>query len=216
MTSSWDNDGLICLSSSSPPPPASGSYYITPSSSMSDVVVLTDTEDDDAPKRPDPPPVRRVLTDAQLNLPGPSAPAVPADPFAVYSTRILEIIPDVEPAHLRTLLEQHYLASGADVVENVLHALFEDASYPRVEKVANKRKRAPDDDDGREKARVKVDYASKERAFSGGPHYYDLALSQLQEDFPWIPKQHIRTTLGKNGKLYAPTRCVSPGILQLT
>ncbi|KAF8532182.1 hypothetical protein JB92DRAFT_2845293 [Gautieria morchelliformis] len=202
---SWDEDGLIYLSSSTSSSHARhGSHYknASSSSSTSDVVVLTDSEDDDGTKRSSPPPARSVLSVAELTLPGPS---VPADPYATYSARVLEIIPDVDPAHLRTLLEQHYLASGAEVVENVLHVLFEDASYPRVAQAANKRKRSPDDDDGREKPRLKLDYASKERIFSVGPDYHELAISHLMEDFPWIPKHHIRTTLGKNGRLYAPT-----------
>ena len=203
---------VIYLSSSASSPRSLPRQFVKkPSSSSSEVVVITDTEDDDAVGRHSNwrSPARRVLSDAQLNLPMAPGPSVHVDPFITYSARVLEIIPDVEPTHLRTLLEQHYPASGDGVVQNVLHVLFEDASYPRVEKVAGKRKRAPDDDDGREKSKLKLDYASKDRKFTGGQSYPDLAISQLLQDFPLIPKPHIRATLKIHGGLYAPTQCVS-------
>lgn len=205
----WDDDKeIIYLSSSSyslPPSPRHAPKRVASSTSVAPTVV-----EDDSPieKHSDlPRPVRRILSDAQLNLPAVAGPSVPADPLIAYTARVLEIVPDVDPAHLRTLLEKH-TADSEDVVQHVLHALFEDPTYPRVVK-PGKRKRSVDDDDGLEKAKLKLDYASKDREFVGGRDYADLALSQLLEDFPLIPKPHVRSALRAQKGLYAPTQCVS-------
>ena len=76
------------------------------------------------------------------------------------------------------------------VVEHVLHLLFENPDYPKADlraggKRKGKRVGDPDDDldgKGKEKAKdsfpkkPKIDYASIDRPFPGGPNYFDLAL----------------------------------------
>ena len=61
-------------------------------------------------------------------------------PFDLYVAQVLEIIPDVLPAHVFSLLEQYYPNSKDKVVETVLHVLFEDPDYPKAD-TKGKRKR---------------------------------------------------------------------------
>ncbi|KAJ7709797.1 hypothetical protein B0H17DRAFT_238676 [Mycena rosella] len=135
------------------------------------------------------------------NLPTP-----PPDPIPGYVAQVLEIIPDVDPEYALSLVKQHYPESRDKVVEPVLHALFEDPAYPKLDK-KGKRKRAEEDaqGDARGKAKIKLDYGSKDRAYNGGVHYADLSLDQLMVDFPLIPKPHIRRVLLDHHSLYAPT-----------
>ncbi|KAF8515364.1 hypothetical protein BU17DRAFT_51893 [Hysterangium stoloniferum] len=145
--------------------------------------------------------------------PAPKASAVPKDPFVAYSASVLEIIPDVESGHLRKLFEEYHPLHGEKVVEMILHVLFEDPSYPRSENATKKRKRSRDDDGERDKGKMRTsasvgeatDYGSANRDFAGGEHYASLAITQLQVDFPFIPKGHIRAVLSSNKELYAPT-----------
>ncbi|CAA7261257.1 unnamed protein product [Cyclocybe aegerita] len=143
--------------------------------------------------------------------------------------QVLEIIPDVEPTHLLELVRPEVEAYGVQgCVERVVGALFEQAGgYPKVEKSKpgqqageskqkdgggqgskNGKERQRDEEPegaGREAKRVKVDYASVERVFEGGVRYFDAALTQLQADFPFIPKPYLRRQLQAQRSLYAPT-----------
>ncbi|KAJ8593532.1 hypothetical protein M405DRAFT_594536, partial [Rhizopogon salebrosus TDB-379] len=81
-------------------------------------------------------------------LPEPPAPA--ADPTDAYVARVLEIVPDVQPAHILRLVEQfihHPDYVGQNVLELVLHYLFENPDYPKVDR-KGKRKRTEDDEEG--------------------------------------------------------------------
>ncbi|KAI0365836.1 hypothetical protein BV20DRAFT_1056111 [Pilatotrama ljubarskyi] len=139
------------------------------------------------------------------------------DPFDGYAAQILEIIPDVAPAHVYALLELHHAAYGDKVVEPVLHHLFEDPDYPRAgARAGEKRKRDEGDEGGGEEGREqrkeagravrpKIDYGDKNRKWEGGQLYHLLALERLVSDFPDIPIPHIRETYHKNNSLYAPT-----------
>ena len=78
------------------------------------------------------------------------------------------------------------------VVGHVLHHLFENPDYPKADlraggKGKGKRVGGPDDEEGLEgkgkgkakessSKKPKIDYASIERPFPGGPNYFDLAL----------------------------------------
>jgi TRIAD3 protein (E3 ubiquitin-protein ligase RNF216) len=76
------------------------------------------------------------------------------------------------------------------VVGHVLHILFENPDFPKADLRVGGKKRVGDSDDeddlegkgkGKGKAREsskkpKIDYASIDRPFSGGPNYFDLAL----------------------------------------
>jgi TRIAD3 protein (E3 ubiquitin-protein ligase RNF216) len=113
------------------------------------------------------------------------------DPESATVARVLEIIPDVEPDHLLALVRKHAEEHPAGtLVEHILHMLFEDSSYPRVDR-KGKRKKADvggdgengvaDGDDGNATCskKTKIDYATKSRPFTGGAHYADLALVRM-------------------------------------
>ena len=76
-----------------------------------------------------------------------------------------------------------------EVVRHVLHLLFENPDYPKADlradgKIKGKTVGGPDDEDdlegkGKEKVSSKkprIDYASIDRPFPGGPNYFELAL----------------------------------------
>jgi TRIAD3 protein (E3 ubiquitin-protein ligase RNF216) len=113
----------------------------------------------------------------ELALPPPNI-----DPMDIYVARVLEIIPDVQPTHVLSLLEKHVEEQHGDVVGVVLHTLFEDPTYPRIDK-KGKRKREEIDDEGdgaaRAEAKVKIDYANKDRVNRAGPLYTDISLVGL-------------------------------------
>ncbi|KAG5635251.1 hypothetical protein H0H81_011937 [Sphagnurus paluster] len=137
------------------------------------------------------------------------------DPESTAVARILEIIPDVEPDHLLALVTNYFIEhpnQGLEVVvEQILHALFEDPKYPKVDrKGKGKRKQTVAEAEEVQALDIpakkpKIDYADKSRPFKGGVHYIDLALECLQTAFPYIPKAYLRTTLAKHKCLYAPT-----------
>ncbi|KAK0207116.1 hypothetical protein DFS33DRAFT_645375 [Desarmillaria ectypa] len=134
---------------------------------------------------------------------GTSTSATAADPLA----QVLEIVPDVEPNYAQELIAKNLPTFGEKVVETVLHSLFEDTSYPKVEK---KRKAVSGNGAGgsvAKKARgsAEVDYASTDRYFSGGPDYAELAIDQLTLDFPNMPKHFLRKLFNAKGGFYAPT-----------
>jgi hypothetical protein len=105
-----------------------------------------------------------------------------SDPVSACVTRILEIIPDVEPDHLTWLVTKAVSTHGSGVLEYVLHGLFEDSKYPKIDaKGKGKRKRADDEDkdaqaEGSKRLKVDFGYGDLSRAFKGGPDYLDLAL----------------------------------------
>ncbi|TFK39205.1 hypothetical protein BDQ12DRAFT_682354 [Crucibulum laeve] len=125
-----------------------------------------------------------------------------------YLAQVLEIVPDVSPAHALTLIEELLPEHKADVLEQVLHRLFEDTNYPKVDKKGKKRKSdvgVSEDNDETERKKIKLDYSSTEREYKGGKDYDELALIQLQTDFPFIPKPYLRRMLLQHNHLYAPT-----------
>jgi TRIAD3 protein (E3 ubiquitin-protein ligase RNF216) len=102
-----------------------------------------------------------------------------ADPTSTYVARILEIIPDVDPDHLLDLVTKNVPTHGDQVVEHVLHSLFEDPTYPKVDRKGKGKRRQSDGDaegDGTPSKRTKIDYGNKERPYKGGVHYADMAL----------------------------------------
>jgi len=134
-----------------------------------------------------------------------------SDPVSASVTHILEIIPDVEPDHLTRLVTNAVSTHGSGVLEHVLHILFEDSKYPKMDaKGKGKRKREDDEDKdaqagGSKRPKVDFGYGDLSRAFKGGPDYLDLALARLQEDFPFLPKAYLRESLNSFDGRYAPT-----------
>ncbi|KAJ7063387.1 hypothetical protein C8F01DRAFT_1132808 [Mycena amicta] len=115
-----------------------------------------------------------------------------------------QVIPDVDPPHVDGLVREQFLLTPDNVLEPVLHTLFENPSYPKVDR-KGKRKRIEEGDNTRTKPKPKIDYATTDRPFKGGPHYSQLAIDQLMLDFPLIPKPHLRQVLLRHHSLYAPT-----------
>ena len=145
-------------------------------------------------------------------------------PFDAYVAQVLEIVPDVLPTHVFSLLEQHFLNHKEQVVEFVLHALFENPDYPKADaKGKGKRKREDPELDvqaGRA-VKPKIDYGDKNRKQPSTKLYYELAIvsarypsrcvcshpsqHQLEIDFPEIPALHINAVFADNRMLYAPS-----------
>ncbi|KAG2353771.1 hypothetical protein BDR07DRAFT_1454389 [Suillus spraguei] len=105
--------------------------------------------------------------------------------------RILEIVPDVEPAHVFELA-QHFIHNqvnaGQNILELVLHSLFENPDHPKVG-WKGKQKRIEDDKEGaaRGQPTPKIDYGATDREFKGG--------EQLMVDFPYAPEPYLRIQL---------------------
>ncbi|CAL1697818.1 unnamed protein product [Somion occarium] len=146
--------------------------------------------------------------------PIPETSAVPQEdgPYDRYVAQVLEIIPDVDPAHVVELIIRHHANYKEKVVEPVLHALFEDSTYPKkVDKGKGKRKRERSDDGGDERLSVKqrqsnkeeVDYLKKDFNRIAGQHYIEAALQQLMTDFPRMPKSHVRKRLYEEEGFYS-------------
>ncbi|KAH9837572.1 uncharacterized protein C8Q71DRAFT_753273 [Rhodofomes roseus] len=121
-----------------------------------------------------------------------------------YVAQVLEIVPDVLPEHVRMLVEQNEPTYEGQVVERILHSLFELPNYPKADPQGKGKRKREDDDQGREAKNVKVDYASKNRQ-PPGPMYAIQALERLYTDFPTIPVAHVRATFHSHNSLYAPT-----------
>lgn len=145
---------------------------------------LPDSDDEKSMARLPPVPVTQDVPDGAVTPPHPpppepAAPKAPAvvDPIDEYVVRVLEIVPDVQPTHAVGLIEQFMQSQPANVVEFVLHALFEDPSYPRVNQKGKHKRDEPDSDpNARGSPKPKVDYASKERVYNCGPHYFERSL----------------------------------------
>jgi hypothetical protein len=119
---------------------------------------------------------------AQVNpeQPDQRPPSVPpsdaTNSIDIYIAQVLEVIPDVKTDHILMLIQQYLPAFGDNVVQNVLHVLFEDPAYPKVEKGKRKRDETKDDDRGEPNNAPLIDYANKHRKSEGGQDYVDLAL----------------------------------------
>ncbi|CAK5264611.1 unnamed protein product [Mycena citricolor] len=152
-----------------------------------------------------PPPTTQTQADEEEHeaVGGTRFPAPPPDPVHIYVARVLEIVPDVLEEHALCLVRKHLKTAGNGLIETVIHALFENPTYPRADS-KGKRRAQPNECDTQGK-RVKLDYSSTERGYKGGVHYEQLAMDQLSLDFPLIPRMHIRLSLLDHRSLYAPT-----------
>jgi hypothetical protein len=103
-----------------------------------------------------------------------------ADLHSKHLTLILEVIPDVLPTHIAGLIKKLYPTHKDRVVERILQDLFDNPSYPKVEKAsAGKSKRKAEelgDALGGHPSRVKIDFASVDRPKPPGKNYRKLAL----------------------------------------
>ena len=101
------------------------------------------------------------------------------DLIDVHIARVLEVVPDVQPEHVRTLLARHINTHKDGLVAFVLHMLFEDSNYPKVDTKGKRKREEVVDVDNQEseraKTRIKIDYGSKNRP-PGGVLYLEIAL----------------------------------------
>jgi E3 ubiquitin-protein ligase RNF216 len=134
----------------------------------------------DIPQRKANLPIDTPINVAQVTpeQPPPSVPPSDAtNPNDIYIAQVLEIIPDVQPDHILMLIQKYLPAFGDSVVQNVLHVLFEDPAYPKVDlKGKRKRDEKKDNDQGEPNKATLIDYANKHRKNEGGQDYVDLAL----------------------------------------
>ena len=100
------------------------------------------------------------------------------DPHSKHLALILEVVPDVLPRHVGELIERHYPTHNDQVVERVLEVLFDDPSYPKVEKKGETKRKALEIEDLLERppSRVKIDFASVDRLKPAGRNYRKLTL----------------------------------------
>lgn len=168
----------------------------------------------------------------------PSAPARPSEPATEeeaqrpsldeYIAQVLEIIPDVEPDYARKLVERHHSTYKGQIVGQVIHMLFENPDYPKVDhkgKAKRKREEEPAQPVEAKNAKQKIDYGNKDRQVNVGLGYplqalvcalyrcpivvaHPVTQDQLKLDFPLIPTNYIRHQLALNNVLYAPTYLV--------
>lgn len=113
----------------------------------------------------------------------------PIDTLTFTLSKVLEIVPDVQPDHVTALVhscldQDGELMPPALLVEQVLHQLFENPDYPKVEKKGKKRKNAEEPamggssqiGGGRPKKKVKIDYHATQRDKVPSVAYRNLAL----------------------------------------
>ena len=113
----------------------------------------------------------------------------PIDAMTFTLVKVLEIVPDVRPDHVTTLVHSYLDQDGelippALLVEQVLHQLFENPDYPRVEKKGKKRKNTEESamsgssqiGGERPKKKVKIDYRATQRNKEPSVAYSNLAL----------------------------------------
>ena len=111
-----------------------------------------------------------------------------------------------------------------DLVGEVLHVLFEDPAYPRIDSKGKAKAVLPERKAPSAHATTgEIDYSRVDRDRNGGPVYVELARvslmpassdgvclltdpqEQLYVDFPDIPQVHVNAMLAVHLNLYAPT-----------
>ncbi|KAG2130521.1 hypothetical protein BD769DRAFT_1666825 [Suillus cothurnatus] len=88
-------------------------------------------------------------------------------PTDACAPRVLEIVPDVEPARVLGLAE-HF-------IHNPVNARQNEGQTEKDEEGAAHGQPAP-----------KIDYVTTDREFKGGIHYFELALEQFMVDFSYM------------------------------
>jgi E3 ubiquitin-protein ligase RNF216 len=100
--------------------------------------------------------------------------------------RVLEILSDVEPYHVTALVTDAIEIYGTGALERVLHTLFDDPRYPKVQKRGNRNLPADNGwnslEDGSPPEQVYFgcsNYGDHDRPFVGGQNYVELTLVHL-------------------------------------
>lgn len=118
-----------------------------------------------------PPPVAAPVSDEE-------------EPHEVLVERVREVVPDVLPAHVFNLLDQHKATFSRNLLDAVIHLLLEDPSYPRDLKGKGKTRAAKDNAlENPVDVNTGIDYAKFDANRSRGPVYRGLCLVRLG----WLP-----------------------------
>ena len=105
---------------------------------------------------------------------------VEREPHEVLVERVREVVPDVLPAHVFELLNQHDGAPDGNILDLVIHTLLEDPSYPKDLKGKGKARAAKDNpSEIPGDVNTSVDYAILDANRSRGPVYRALCLVRI-------------------------------------
>lgn len=196
---------LLVIRSPSPPPHSATNSQFVPGSSRipTNSLALSEPSSQSLPIAT----TTASLTSVPQPVPPPPPPPplleTPEETMSRYTAQVLEIIPDIEPEHCAALVADRYPDAQGATVERVLHSLFEDPSYPKIQKGLGqdkgKRKAVEGDDaEGRPRKRAKLagkaqkgkekqkgddleeeKWLSLGRPFTGGRDYHELALVRV-------------------------------------
>jgi len=108
----------------------------------------------------------------------PSPIGVEQEPHKVLVQRVREVVPDVLPAHVFKLLDQHMAAAfSGNLLDLVIHKLLEDPSYPKDFKGKGKARAAKENpSDILGNVDTSIDYAKLDANRSQGSVYRGLCL----------------------------------------
>ncbi|KAG2151759.1 hypothetical protein BD769DRAFT_1380642 [Suillus cothurnatus] len=113
-------------------------------------------------------------------------------PTDACAPRVLEIVPDVEPARVLGLAE-HFIHNPVNARQNVLEL---EGQTEKDEEGAARGQPAP-----------KIDYVTTDREFKGGIHYFELTLEQFMVDFSYTE------AVSPNAAAKTSVLCSSPFVL---
>ncbi|KAJ1300746.1 hypothetical protein OPQ81_002389 [Rhizoctonia solani] len=124
----------------------------------------------------------------------------PADPIDAIMQQVLDIIPNVERDHLRSIVVQYVTNGYQDVGTAIISHLLENPDYPKSGKRKSEAARASSS------KRARIDYMAEDRQAMTDLGYISLSLDYLTRvDFPTIPKDYIKKKFFGTKSLYAPT-----------
>ena len=171
---------------------------------------------------PDSPPPREPSLQSIVLDEEPPPSQEPEDPFQLCLAQVHEIVPDVLPEYVLQLIQT--FEEKDDLVGEVLHVLFEDPAYPRIDSKGKAKAVLPERKAPSAHATTgEIDFSRVDRDRNGGPVYVELARvslmpassdgvclltdpqEQLYVDFPDIPQVHVNAMLAVHLNLYAPT-----------
>ena len=102
------------------------------------------------------------------------------EPHEVLVERVREVVPDVLPAHVFSLLDQHKGAFSGIFLDTIIHNLLEDPSYPKDLKGKGKERAAKENLlENLGDVDTSIDYANFDANRSRGPVYRGLCLVRL-------------------------------------
>ncbi|KAI9456529.1 hypothetical protein BJY52DRAFT_553150 [Lactarius psammicola] len=128
------------------------------------------------------------------------------EPHEVLVERVREVVPDVLPAHVFDLLDQHKADFSGNLLNGVILTLLEDSSYPKDLKGKGKVRAAeenPSEVSGDDN--TSIDYANLDVKRSRGPVYRGLCLNYLRSNFPAVDHTYLTGVLSLHKGCYVPT-----------